>query len=32
VRTVRKIVPAAGWVDKMKAVNAAKVMGGKADF
>jgi hypothetical protein len=32
VRTVRKIVPASGWVDKMKAVNAAKVMGGKADF
>ncbi|KAL1643806.1 hypothetical protein SLS61_009121 [Didymella pomorum] len=32
VRTVRKIVPAAGWVDKMKAVNAAKVMGGKTDF
>lgn len=32
VRTVRKVVPAAGWVDKMKAVNAAKVMGGKADF
>jgi hypothetical protein len=29
---VRKIVPAAGWVDKMKAVNAAKVMGGKTDF
>jgi transcription initiation factor TFIID subunit 12 len=32
VRTVRKVVPASGWVDKMKAVNAAKVMGGKADF
>ncbi|KAF2819565.1 hypothetical protein CC86DRAFT_398577 [Ophiobolus disseminans] len=31
VRTVRKVVPAAGWVDKMKAVNAAKVMGGKTD-
>ncbi|EAT89765.1 hypothetical protein HBH56_019360 [Parastagonospora nodorum] len=32
VRTVRKVVPATGWVEKMKAVNAAKVMGGKTDF
>ncbi|KAL1794037.1 hypothetical protein ACET3X_007458 [Alternaria dauci] len=32
VRTVRKIVPAQGWASKMNAVNAAKVMGGKADF
>ncbi|KAL6707794.1 hypothetical protein ACN47E_003694 [Coniothyrium glycines] len=32
VRTVRKIVPAPGWAAKMNAVNAAKVMGGKADF
>ncbi|CAN9245938.1 unnamed protein product [Alternaria alternata] len=32
VRTVRKIVPAQGWANKMSAVNAAKVMGGKADF
>ena len=28
VRTVRKLVPAAGWTQKMNAVQAAKVMGG----
>lgn len=32
VRTVRKIQPAAGYVQKMQAVQAAKVMGGKADL
>jgi hypothetical protein len=32
VRTVRKIVPAAGWTQKMNAVQAAKVMGGKTDI
>jgi transcription initiation factor TFIID subunit TAF12 len=29
VRTVRKIVPSQGWVSKMAAVSAAKVMGGR---
>jgi transcription initiation factor TFIID subunit TAF12 len=31
VRTVRKNVPAPGWTQKMNAVQAAKVMGGKTD-
>ncbi|KAF2268444.1 hypothetical protein CC78DRAFT_565346 [Lojkania enalia] len=32
IRTVRKLVPAAGWTQKMNAVQAAKVMGGKTDI
>ncbi|KAJ4303610.1 hypothetical protein N0V90_002509 [Kalmusia sp. IMI 367209] len=32
VRTVRRLVPAAGWTQKMNAVQAAKVMGGKTDI
>lgn len=32
VRTVRRLVPAAGWTQKMNAVQAAKVMGGKPDI
>ncbi|KAF2739392.1 hypothetical protein EJ04DRAFT_310471 [Polyplosphaeria fusca] len=32
VRTVRKLVPAPGWTQKMNAVQAAKVMGGKTDI
>lgn len=32
VRTVRKLVPAPGWTQKMNAVQAAKVMGGKMDI
>ncbi|KAF2273942.1 uncharacterized protein EI97DRAFT_382349 [Westerdykella ornata] len=32
VRTVRKVVPAPGWTQKMNAVQAAKVMGGKSDI
>lgn len=32
VRTVRKLVPATGWTQKMNAVQAAKVMGGKTDI
>lgn len=32
VRTVRRIMPAAGWTQKMNAVQAAKVMGGKTDI
>ncbi|KAL1639298.1 Transcription initiation factor TFIID subunit 12 [Diplodia intermedia] len=31
VRTVRKFQPAPGWTQKMNAVQAAKVMGGKTD-
>lgn len=31
VRTVRRLVPAPGWTQKMNAVQAAKVMGGKND-
>lgn len=31
VRTVRKTQPAAGYYQKMNAVQAAKVMGGKSD-
>ena len=29
IRTVRKFQPAAGWTQKMNAVQAAKVMGGR---
>ncbi|KAF2639962.1 hypothetical protein P280DRAFT_469704 [Massarina eburnea CBS 473.64] len=32
VRTVRRLVPAPGWTQKMNAVQAAKVMGGKNDI
>ncbi|KAL9091257.1 MAG: hypothetical protein Q9165_004891 [Trypethelium subeluteriae] len=32
VRTVRKFQPAPGWTQKMNAVQAAKVMGGKTDI
>jgi transcription initiation factor TFIID subunit 12 len=32
VRTVRRLLPAAGWTQKMNAVQAAKVMGGKPDI
>ncbi|KAJ4347070.1 uncharacterized protein N0V89_011006 [Didymosphaeria variabile] len=32
VRTVRRLVPAPGWTQKMNAVQAAKVMGGKTDI
>jgi transcription initiation factor TFIID subunit 12 len=32
VRTVRKFNPAQGWTQKMNAVQAAKVMGGKTDI
>lgn len=32
IRTVRKVQPAPGWTQKMNAVQAAKVMGGKADI
>ncbi|KAF2878141.1 hypothetical protein BDV95DRAFT_533299 [Massariosphaeria phaeospora] len=32
VRTVRKLIPAPGWTQKMNAVQAAKVMGGKTDI
>lgn len=32
VRTVRRIIPATGWTQKMNAVQAAKVMGGKTDI
>lgn len=32
VRTVRKFHPAPGWTQKMNAVQAAKVMGGKTDI
>ncbi|KAF2115494.1 transcription initiation factor TFIID subunit A-domain-containing protein [Lophiotrema nucula] len=32
IRTVRKLVPAPGWTQKMNAVQAAKVMGGKTDI
>jgi transcription initiation factor TFIID subunit 12 len=32
VRTVRKLAPAPGWTQKMNAVQAAKVMGGKTDI
>jgi transcription initiation factor TFIID subunit TAF12 len=32
VRTVRRIMPAPGWTQKMNAVQAAKVMGGKTDI
>ncbi|KAL2677621.1 transcription initiation factor TFIID subunit A-domain-containing protein [Phyllosticta citricarpa] len=31
IRTVRKFQPAPGWTQKMNAVQAAKVMGGKTD-
>lgn len=31
IRTVRKIQPAPGYLQKMNAVQAAKVMGGKTD-
>jgi len=32
IRTVRKLHPSPGWTQKMNAVQAAKVMGGKADI
>ncbi|KZF21788.1 hypothetical protein L228DRAFT_261917 [Xylona heveae TC161] len=32
IRTVRKFQPASGWTQKMNAVQAAKVMGGKTDL
>jgi len=32
IRTVRKIQPAPGYLQKMNAVQAAKVMGGKTDI
>lgn len=32
IRTVRKVQPAPGWTQKMNAVQAAKVMGGKGDI
>ena len=32
IRTVRKIQPATGYLQKMNAVQAAKVMGGKTDI
>jgi transcription initiation factor TFIID subunit 12 len=32
LRTVRKIQPTQGWTQKMSAVQAAKVTGGKADL
>ncbi|KAI9816550.1 MAG: Transcription initiation factor TFIID subunit 12 [Pycnora praestabilis] len=32
IRTVRKFQPAPGWSQKMQAINAAKVMGGKTDL
>lgn len=32
VRTVRKLIPAPGWTQKISAVHAAKVMGGKTDI
>ncbi|KAF2477999.1 DNase I-like protein [Lindgomyces ingoldianus] len=32
VRTVRKLVPAPGWTQKMNLVQGAKVMGGKSDI
>lgn len=32
IRTVRKIHPAPGWNEKMKALQAAKIMGGKTDM
>ncbi|KAF2195269.1 hypothetical protein K469DRAFT_7076 [Zopfia rhizophila CBS 207.26] len=32
IRTVRKLHPAPGWTQKMNAVQAAKVMGGKTDI
>ncbi|KAI9837807.1 MAG: hypothetical protein M1819_006741 [Sarea resinae] len=32
IRTVRKFAPTAGWTQKMNAVQAAKVMGGKGDL
>lgn len=32
LRTVRKIQPASGWITKMSAIQAAKVMPGKGDL
>ena len=32
IRTVRKFAPAQGWTQKMSAVQAAKVTGGKAEL
>ena len=32
LRTVRKIVPTQGWTQKLSAVQAAKVTGGKGDL
>ncbi|KAF2760160.1 hypothetical protein EJ05DRAFT_274077 [Pseudovirgaria hyperparasitica] len=32
IRTVRKLHPAPGWNEKMKALQAAKIMGGKTDM
>ncbi|KAF2746893.1 putative transcription initiation factor TFIID subunit 12 [Sporormia fimetaria CBS 119925] len=32
IRTVRRVHPAPGWTQKMNAVQAAKVMGGKTDI
>ena len=31
IRTVKKLAPAPGWTQKMSAVQAAKVTGGKGD-
>lgn len=31
IRTVRKLVPTTAWNEKMKALQAAKIMGGKTD-
>lgn len=32
LRTVRKVLPAQGWITKMSAIQAAKVMPGKGDL
>jgi transcription initiation factor TFIID subunit 12 len=32
IRTVRKFQPAPGWINKMSAIQAAKVTGGKGDL
>lgn len=32
IRTVRKFAPSPAWINKMSAIQAAKVTGGKADL
>jgi transcription initiation factor TFIID subunit 12 len=32
IRTVRKLIPNSQWNEKMKALQAAKIMGGKTDI